>query len=411
MPSRRQFLSRSALGLAGLAVGGRAAVAADKKPADMATAVDATAPPAFGTAPPVGPVGHAGHLRRGGEAGAGRRCRQRSARRRRRIGACRWRRCSSGALGPRKLALGDDDVPATVWNPAAAVGAKVPAPGKGERFVRSRGAAPPLPARDEDIAFAPLTSLSRWIESKKLTSERLTSIYLDAARALSAEAPVQHHHRARTRRWRRRSAPTREIARGKYRGPLHGIPWGAKDLVDTAGLLTTWGAEPFRTRVPTTDATVVKRLADAGAVLVAKLSLGALALNDVWFGGQTKNPWNLDEGSSGSSAGPGVGDGGGPGRLRARLGDARQHRLAVDALRSQPGCVRPSGACRAPAPWRCAGRSTSWGRWRAAWRTRCSCCARCRGPTPPIRRRWRRGSTSTATRRCAGCASAGSRRG
>jgi Asp-tRNA(Asn)/Glu-tRNA(Gln) amidotransferase A subunit family amidase len=98
----------------------------------------------------------------------------------------------------------------------------------------------------------------------------------------------------------------KEIGAGKYRGPLHGIPWGGKDLLDTAGIPTTYGAEPFRNRVPTEDAAVVKRLHEAGAVLVAKLSMGALALNDIWFGGQTMNPWLLEEGSSGSSAGPGA---------------------------------------------------------------------------------------------------------
>jgi len=97
-----------------------------------------------------------------------------------------------------------------------------------------------------------------------------------------------------------------EIAAGTYRGPLHGIPWGGKDLLDTAGIPTTYGAEPFRNRIPTQDATVVQRLHNAGAVLVAKLSLGALALNDIWFGGQTMNPWLLEEGASGSSAGPGA---------------------------------------------------------------------------------------------------------
>src|ERR1700680_4654346 len=102
-----------------------------------------------------------------------------------------------------------------------------------------------------------------------------------------------------------------EITAGKYRGPLHGIPWGGKDLLDTAGIPTTYGAEPFRRRVPTKDAAVVKRLHDAGAVLVAKLSLGALALNDIWFGGQTMNPWLLEEGASGSSAGPGAATGAG----------------------------------------------------------------------------------------------------
>ena len=97
-----------------------------------------------------------------------------------------------------------------------------------------------------------------------------------------------------------------EIAAGRYRGPLHGIPYGVKDLLDTAGIATTYGAEPFRTRVPDADSAVVRRLTEAGAVLVAKLSLGALALNDIWFGGQTMNPWLLEEGASGSSAGPGA---------------------------------------------------------------------------------------------------------
>jgi Asp-tRNA(Asn)/Glu-tRNA(Gln) amidotransferase A subunit family amidase len=97
-----------------------------------------------------------------------------------------------------------------------------------------------------------------------------------------------------------------EIAAGNYRGPLHGIPWGGKDLLDTKEIKTTYGAEPFKNRVPTADAAVVKRLNEAGAVLIAKLSMGALALNDIWFGGQTMNPWLLEEGSSGSSAGPGA---------------------------------------------------------------------------------------------------------
>ena len=98
----------------------------------------------------------------------------------------------------------------------------------------------------------------------------------------------------------------REIAAGRYRGPLHGIPYGVKDLLDTAGIATTYGAEPFRDRVPGRDSFVVSRLTAAGAVLLAKLSLGALALNDIWFGGQTMNPWLVEEGASGSSAGPGA---------------------------------------------------------------------------------------------------------
>jgi Asp-tRNA(Asn)/Glu-tRNA(Gln) amidotransferase A subunit family amidase len=162
-----------------------------------------------------------------------------------------------------------------------------------------------LPANDEDIAFASVAQLSRWIEQRKLTSERLTGIYLDRLTRFDPKLRcvitlTREHAMVQAKQ------ADEEIAAGKYRGPLHGIPWGAKDLLDTAGIPTTYGAEPFRNRVPTADAAVVKRLNDAGAVLVAKLSLGALALNDIWFGGQTMNPWLLEEGASGSSAGPGA---------------------------------------------------------------------------------------------------------
>jgi Asp-tRNA(Asn)/Glu-tRNA(Gln) amidotransferase A subunit family amidase len=162
-----------------------------------------------------------------------------------------------------------------------------------------------LPQSDEDIAFAPLTQLSRWIEQRKLSSERLTGIYLTR---LERFDPKLRCTITLTREFAIAQAKKadEEIAAGRYRGPLHGIPWGTKDLVDTAGIPTTYGAEPFRKRIPAEDAAVVKRLHDAGAVLVAKLSLGALALNDIWFGGQTMNPWLLEEGASGSSAGPGA---------------------------------------------------------------------------------------------------------
>ncbi|HXU67992.1 MAG TPA: amidase [Polyangia bacterium] len=300
MPSRRQFLSSSALGLAGLAVGGRAAAKGADKPA---APVEATAPPAFGTSPAAGPPVTAATF-----AEAEKLVQITMTPKDRAQAASNWR-VSMAALferrvGPRKLALEDADVPGTVWNPWAASGASPTARAPRDRFVRSRGAVPPLPAKEDDIAFAPLTTLSRWIETRKLTSERLTSIYLSRLerfqpKLLCSITILREPAIAAARR------ADAEIARGKYRGPLHGVPWGAKDLVDTAGIPTTWGAEPYRARVPKSDATVVKRLADAGAVLAAKLSLGALALNDVWFGGQTKNPWNLDEGSSGSSAGPG----------------------------------------------------------------------------------------------------------
>ena len=203
-------------------------------------------------------------------------------------------------VGPRKFSPAV--APASRWDPASIAQPGGPAR---DRFVRSAGARLPLPANDQDIAFAPLSLLSRWIETRQLTSERLTHLYLNRLRqfdpklhcviTLTSDLALSQAQQA-----------DREIAAGHYRGPLHGIPWGGKDLLDTAGIPTTYGAEPYRNRVPTQDAAVVKRLHDAGAVLVAKLSLGALALNDIWFGGQTVNPWLLEEGASGSSAGPGA---------------------------------------------------------------------------------------------------------
>jgi Asp-tRNA(Asn)/Glu-tRNA(Gln) amidotransferase A subunit family amidase len=204
--------------------------------------------------------------------------------------------------GPRKVPLDPTVAPASRWDPALP-GLTV-GPSR-SRFVRSAGAPPPLPSRDEDIAFARLPALSRWIESRALTSERLARIYLER---LERFQPKINCTITLTRDLALAQAKQAdaEIAAGRYRGPLHGIPWGTKDLLDTAGIRTTWGAEPFRDRIPSRDAVVVERLHKAGAVLVAKLSLGALALNDIWFGGQTNNPWLLEEGASGSSAGPGA---------------------------------------------------------------------------------------------------------
>src|SRR5499426_1382610 len=204
--------------------------------------------------------------------------------------------------GPRKVAIADTDAPAALWNPALPGVTTLSAP---DRFVRSKADGAALPSSDDDIAFAPVTQQSRWIESRQLTSERLTSIYLSRIERLDAKIRsiitlTKDHALARAK------AADAEIASGKYRGPLHGIPYGVKDLLDTKDIPTTYGAEPFRNRVPSADSAVVRRLNDAGAVLLAKLSLGALALNDIWFGGQTMNPWLLEEGASGSSAGPGA---------------------------------------------------------------------------------------------------------
>ena len=170
------------------------------------------------------------------------------------------------------------------------------------RLRRSGGRAGPLPDNEEDIAFAPLTALSAWIRNRRLSSVRLTEIYLDRLKRFGPklECVVTLTEELALKQAGRADA---EIAAGRYRGPLHGIPWGAKDLLDTAGIATTWGAMPYRKRVPDQDAEVVRLLEEAGAVLVAKTTLGALASGDVWFGGQTRNPWNPDEGSSGSSAG------------------------------------------------------------------------------------------------------------
>ncbi len=157
----------------------------------------------------------------------------------------------------------------------------------------------------EDAAFLPVTQLAELIRTRQVTSLELTKMYLrrlkryDAAlqcvAAYTEELAYEQAKRA-----------DEEIARGLYRGPLHGVPWGAKDLLATRGYPTQWGAAPYVGQQLDVDATVVERLEEAGAVLIAKLTLGALANGDVWYGGTTKNPWDTSEGSSGSSAGSGA---------------------------------------------------------------------------------------------------------
>jgi Asp-tRNA(Asn)/Glu-tRNA(Gln) amidotransferase A subunit family amidase len=166
----------------------------------------------------------------------------------------------------------------------------------------SSGSTANLPDTDDDIAFAPLTSLSAWIRNRDITSERLTKIYL---RRLREFDPVLHCVVTFTEDLALKQArrADREIASGHYRGPLHGIPWGAKDLLETKGIRTSWGAMPYRDQIGEQAAFVVQKLEAAGAVLVAKLTLGALAMGDVWFNDVTRNPFNPEQGSSGSSAG------------------------------------------------------------------------------------------------------------
>jgi Asp-tRNA(Asn)/Glu-tRNA(Gln) amidotransferase A subunit family amidase len=162
----------------------------------------------------------------------------------------------------------------------------------------------PLPDKAEDIAFAPVTKLAGWIAARAISCERLASLYLDRIERFAPRLECIAAVTADLAMAQARKADAL-LAAGTYLGPLHGIPWGCKDLLDTSGIVTGWGAEPFSERVPMTDATVVRRLTEAGAVLVAKTTLGALAYGDIWYGGVTRNPWNLAEGSSGSSAGSG----------------------------------------------------------------------------------------------------------
>ena len=159
-----------------------------------------------------------------------------------------------------------------------------------------------LPDDPEDIAFAPLTHLSHWVRTGQISSRALTGIYLDRIAALN---PKLECFATVTADLARAEAEAMDslLRAGVWLGPLHGIPYGLKDLFDTKGITTGWGAEPFRARVPDADAAVTTRLRAAGAVLIGKTTLGALAYNDLWYGGWTRNPWNLNEGSSGSSAG------------------------------------------------------------------------------------------------------------
>jgi len=199
----------------------------------------------------------------------------------------------------RALGLKNDDPPpALVFDPRLPQ-SRVP---EAKWRLQRRQDVPPLPSSESEIAFAPLTSLSEWIRSGQLSSRRLTEIYLrridryadslDCIITVTRKTALEQAERA-----------DREISAGRYRGPLHGIPYGAKDLLDTAGIRTTWGAMPYKDRIADKDAAVIEKLNEAGAVLLAKTALGALAFGYLWYDGLTRNPWNPEEGSGGSSAG------------------------------------------------------------------------------------------------------------
>ena len=202
----------------------------------------------------------------------------------------------------RSVALANDVPPALLFDPQPSPSF---APSSPPSNTESWAAAPALavPADLEQLAFASVTQLAALIRTRQVSSVALTEMYLRRLKrydpmlrcvvSLTEELALSQARRADD-----------QLAAGHYRGPLHGIPWGAKDLLATRGIRTTWGATPFQEQMIDADATVVRRLADAGAVLVAKLTMGELAWGDIWFGGTTKNPWNLAEGASGSSAGP-----------------------------------------------------------------------------------------------------------
>ncbi|GIX17789.1 MAG: amidase [Rhodothalassiaceae bacterium] len=199
----------------------------------------------------------------------------------------------------RALNLENDVAPATIFRPLPN-GEAPPAVKPGVRGIRADTRR--KPGGEEDVAFAPLADLGHWIRTKQISSRELTRLYLDriarydplllAFITVTEDLAIQEA-----------AARDEETAKGRIRGPLHGIPYGLKDLVDTAGIRTTWGAMPYKDRVPAQDAAIVEKLRAAGAVLLGKTTDGAIAYGDIWFGGRTRNPWNPLEGSSGSSAG------------------------------------------------------------------------------------------------------------
>jgi Asp-tRNA(Asn)/Glu-tRNA(Gln) amidotransferase A subunit family amidase len=209
------------------------------------------------------------------------------------------------------------------------------------------------PKNLEDAAFWPVTRLAELLRTKQASSLELTEMYLGrlkrynrkllCAVTLTDELALRQARNA-----------DREIAAGNYRGALHGIPYGIKDLAAVKGYPTTWGAAPFKDRIIDADATVVSRLSAAGAVLIAKLATGELALDDVWFGGQTKNPWDLSMGSQGSSAGP---------------GSATAAGLVGFSIGTETGgsIVEPSGICGVTGLRPTAGRVSRYGFMTLTW--------------------------------------------
>ena len=207
----------------------------------------------------------------------------------------------AGYAKMRAVSLSNGVPPAFTFDPTLAGKLpRTPAP-----KTKSAPAAEPKigsPGATEDVAFAPVTSLSEWLRRKEVSSTELTKLYLDRIERLD---PKLHAVITLTteRALQKAAAADAEIAKGRWRGRLHGVPYGAKDLLAVEGYKTTWGSVPFKDQMLNETASVIERLDAAGAVLIAKTAVGELAWGDVWFGGMCRNPWKLDQGSSGSSAG------------------------------------------------------------------------------------------------------------
>jgi Asp-tRNA(Asn)/Glu-tRNA(Gln) amidotransferase A subunit family amidase len=199
----------------------------------------------------------------------------------------------------REVSLDNSVVPAVQFNPVVS---PIRTRTEEKIFKISKSKRKKVPSNLEDVAFWTVTELAGLIKSRKVSSVELTKMYLERLKKYDEKLKCVINLTEKLAFEQARRAD-KEIAAGRYRGPLHGIPWGAKDLLAVKGYKTTWGAMPFKQQVHDYDAAIVKRLKKAGAVLIAKLTLGALAMGDVWYGGKTRNPWNPEKGSSGSSAG------------------------------------------------------------------------------------------------------------
>ncbi len=236
-----------------------------------------------------------------------------------------------------RVPIPNDVPPALLFNPVLP-GMRPGAEERG-RMTRSRVALRERPGNLEELAFLPVAELSEMVRRRRVSSMELTRMYLDRIRrhdpALHAVVTVTEE-----RALRQAQAADEEIRRGRYRGPLHGIPWGAKDLLVVEGYPTTWGVELYREQMLEGDATVVERLDRAGAVLVAKLTLGELAWGDVWFGGMTRNPWKVEQGASGSSAGPGAATA--AGMVGFSIGSETLGSISSPATRSGVTGLRPT---------------------------------------------------------------------